>query len=281
MPTWAASVRTVLGALLLVAAGLKLFALSGAGTSTAAVPELGWFAQPWVQLLVAEWELLLGAWLLSGLHARASWLAALVTFGAFAAVSGYFGWVGVASCGCLGAVQTNPWWMFGVDVAAVVLLAVSRPKVDLQTRATTRLETVIATALGGMFVTTFVLAVLASLLYPSVAVALATVRGEQVAVSPNQLNFGECRVGETHRAQFVVTNVSNQPRTILGHKLDCNCAVIDDFPFVLEPGESRGVFVSLRVPQVNPGRITTVGTVWTDAPNRPRLPIRLYYVVQP
>lgn len=279
MPTRAASVRTVLGVLLLVAAGLKLFALSGAGASVAAVPELGWFAQPWVQLLVAEWELLLGAWLLSGVSARMSWLAALVTFGAFAAVSGYFGWVGVASCGCLGAVQTNPWWMFGADVTAVALLAVSRPKAE--PRTTTPFERALATSLCGMFVSTLVLVLLASIFYPSLAVALAAVRGEEIVISPNQLSFGDCRSGETHREQFVVTNLSDQRRTILGHKLDCNCAIIDDFPFVLEPGESRTVLVSLNVPEVSPGRITTVGTVWTDAPNRSRLPIRLHYVVQP
>jgi hypothetical protein len=81
----------VLGGLLLAAAGLKLY-----GLSVSAIPRVGWFSQPWVQLAVVEWELILGLWLLSGSYPRGAWLAALGTFAAFAAVSGYLGWIGVA-----------------------------------------------------------------------------------------------------------------------------------------------------------------------------------------
>ena len=86
MAARSAIVRVGLGALLLAAACLKLY-----GLGTSAVPSVGWFAQSWVQLLAAEWELFLGAWLLSGVHLRMSWLAALVTFVAFAAI-----WAGSA-----------------------------------------------------------------------------------------------------------------------------------------------------------------------------------------
>lgn len=109
-----ASVRVALGALLLATAGLKLY-----GLGVSSVPQVGWFSQLWVQLLAAEWELVLGGWLLSGARPRLSWLAALVTFVCFAGVSGYLGWVGVASCGCFGAVRTSPWWAFGVDICAL------------------------------------------------------------------------------------------------------------------------------------------------------------------
>jgi len=54
-------VRRVLGVLLPVAAGLKLY-----GLNVTALPRVGWFAGPQVQVAAAAWELVLGLWLLSG-----------------------------------------------------------------------------------------------------------------------------------------------------------------------------------------------------------------------
>jgi hypothetical protein len=115
-------VRIALGGLLLAAAGLKLY-----GLSVSAIPRVGWFSQPWVQIAAAEWEVILGLWLLSGSYPRGAWLAALATFAAFAAVSGYLGWIGVASCGCFGVIKASPWWAFGLDAAVIVLLFICRP----------------------------------------------------------------------------------------------------------------------------------------------------------
>ena len=84
-------VRISLGVLLIAAAGLKLY-----GLGVSAIPRVGWFAQPWVQLAAAEWELVLGFWLVSGSAPRLSWMAAVLTFASFAAISGYLGWIGVA-----------------------------------------------------------------------------------------------------------------------------------------------------------------------------------------
>jgi hypothetical protein len=115
-------VRIALGSLLLAAAGLKLY-----GLSVSAIPRVGWFSQPWVQLFAVEWEAMLGMWLLSGSYPRSAWLASLGTFAVFAAVSSYLGWIGVASCGCFGVIQASPWWAFGIDVAALTALVVCRP----------------------------------------------------------------------------------------------------------------------------------------------------------
>ena len=49
-------------------------------------------------------------------YPRGAWLAALGTFAAFAAVSGYLGWIGVASCGCFGVIKASPWWAFARSV---------------------------------------------------------------------------------------------------------------------------------------------------------------------
>src|SRR5262249_61843045 len=100
---WGSLVRLALGLLLVAAAGLKLKAV---GFSS--IPQVGYFSTPAVQIAVAEWELVLGIWLLSGRHRSGAWLMALVTFLALAAISFYLGWRGVASSGRLGARATNP-----------------------------------------------------------------------------------------------------------------------------------------------------------------------------
>ena len=107
-----AVVRILLGLVLLAAAGLKLY-----GLNVTALPRVGWFATPQVQLVTAEWELVLGLWLLSGAFQAGAWLAAAGTFAVFAGVSSYFGWTGVASCGCFGAIAPAPGrrsaWIWG------------------------------------------------------------------------------------------------------------------------------------------------------------------------
>lgn len=116
-------IRAAVGGLLVTAAGLKLAGLAGS-----AVPAAGWYAQPWVQAAAAGWELVLGAWLLGGFAPRVAWAAAVLTFLGFAAVSASLGLTGVARCGCLGAVKSSPWVAFGIDVAALALLAAGRPR---------------------------------------------------------------------------------------------------------------------------------------------------------
>src|SRR5437764_9267668 len=97
-------VRLALGVLLLITAGLKL-----AGQNVSAVPQVGWYATPMVQMAAAEWEIVLGVWLLSGRYRVGSWLTSLMTFVTFAGISGHLGYGGVASCGCFGAINASPW----------------------------------------------------------------------------------------------------------------------------------------------------------------------------
>src|SRR5687767_4532346 len=115
-------VSKILGGLLLAAAVLKL---QGLGTDP--VTRLGVFSTPEFQLFVVEFEVFLGVWLLSGKRPLGSWLLALTTFGLFAAVSFYQGWIGQASCGCFGRLRVNPWYAFGLDMVIVATLLVGRP----------------------------------------------------------------------------------------------------------------------------------------------------------
>jgi hypothetical protein len=267
MPARSAIVRVGLGVLLLATAGLKLY-----GLGFSSVPRVGWFSHPWVQVLAAEWELVLGGWLLSGARPRLSWLAALATFMAFAGVSGYLGWVGVASCGCLGAIKANPWWTFGVDVAAVALLAVSRPVAEVGAAAP--LLRTAGVWVGSVALTCGLLVAVGSLFFGSVEAAVAKLRGESLSVTP-YVDFGSGKPGETLEATATVTNYTDEPVRLIGGTSDCTCVTVEDFPLTIPPGERASFRVRLNVISNTGGQFTRAVTVRTDCPSRPVLQFRI------
>lgn len=264
MPARSTVVRIGLGILLLTAAGLKLYGLSGSS-----VPRVGWFAQPWVQLLTAEWEVVLGAWLLSGIFPRLSGLMAIVTFVAFAGVSGYLGWIGVASCGCLGAFKVNPWWTFGVDLTAVSLLALHWP--SREDGDFLRCLRAAGVWVGAVALTCGFVVGASSLLFGSLEAALAKLRGDTLAITPAYVDFGTGKPGETLEATATVSNWTDQPVRILGGTSDCTCAAIDDFPLTIPPGEKASFRVRLRIINISSGHLIRTLTVRTDHPSRPEI----------
>jgi hypothetical protein len=258
--------------LLLVAAGLKL-----SGVNASAAPAVGWFAEPQAHLLVAEWELILGAWLLSGIGVRASWIAALMTFVVFAGVSSYLGLVGATSCGCLGAVKVNPWWTFGVDVLAVVVLAASRPKADAV--ESPRFLRTACLWVSSVALASAVLVAAGGLVFGSVEMAVAKLRGDTIAITPS-IDLGSGKPGETLEATATVINYTSEPVRLIGGTTDCSCATIDDFPLTVPPGNKASFRVRLTVVPGKGGQTSRVATVRTDCPSRPVIQFRIGYHVE-
>lgn len=124
-----AVVRVVLGLILLAAAGLKAHQLA-----TEPVPNVDIFSYRWSLTVQVQVEIVLGLWLLGGVHRRLLWLFATVCFAAFAAITLYKALAGQASCGCFGAVRVNPWYTLTLDVAAVGALVLFRPDLRLRRR---------------------------------------------------------------------------------------------------------------------------------------------------
>jgi len=117
-------VLKALGLLLLTAAILK-------GQELLTTPVANNDIWSWRPFLIfqVEFELALGIWLLSGVFKRLAWLASVVCFSVFCAVTLYKGISGAASCGCFGNVHVNPWVTLSfVDLPAVLALIVFRPK---------------------------------------------------------------------------------------------------------------------------------------------------------
>jgi len=260
-------VRIVLGLLLLTAAGLKLY-----GMNVTAFPRAGWFATPRVQIMAAEWELVLGLWLLSGVFQFGAWLAAIGTFATFAGVSAYFGWIGVANCGCFGVIHTSPWVAFAVDVVALVGLAFGRPTQTHSSppcfaicvrRATMGLSVLVGMGLISIGV------------FGSIPSALAWLQNSTLTSTPDFVDLGEGMAGEILEGHVVIHNWAKTPVTIIGGISDCSCVITDDLPLTIAPGTSRPLKIRMKVATANPGIVTREALFWTDNCSQSRIRIKL------
>ena len=260
-------VRIILGLLLLTAAGLKLY-----GMNVTALPRAGWFATPRVQIMAAEWELVLGLWLLSGVFQFCAWLAAIGTFATFAGVSAYFGWIGVANCGCFGVIHTSPWVAFAVDVAALLLLAVANPSHDPRIRRRPCLGYLLP--LGAMTVLMSAM-IVGSVVYGSPQAAIAHMRGELLSISPDYLDFGRVSAGETVSNTLEFQNWMDVEVTIVGGTSDCSCITTDDLPLTIPARCSKAVSIRMKVPQSRSGALTRTAELWTDNESRPTIRLRM------
>ncbi len=96
--------RFVIATIVLTAAFMKAHHL-------ATVPSLGegFLRARWFNILVVEFELFFGIWLIFGLLPRLTWLAMVGCFSIFAGVSMFKAISGETNCGCFGAAKVNPW----------------------------------------------------------------------------------------------------------------------------------------------------------------------------
>lgn len=115
--------RLAVAVIILTAALLKAWQL-------ASVPSLGGglLHARWFNILVVEFELLFGTWLIFGLLPEWTWLATIACFMVFTSVSLFKALSGEASCGCFGAVTIHPWITATADIGVIGLLMFFHPK---------------------------------------------------------------------------------------------------------------------------------------------------------
>ncbi len=257
----------------MTAAGLKLY-----GMNVTALPRAGWFATPQVQVAAAEWELVLGLWLLSGAALYGAWIAAMGTFLGFAIVSAYFGWIGVASCGCFGAIKTSPWTAFGVDIAALIALMIFRPKARSASKGA---SSTLARAAGShAMIPVCAAAMLMALtgigiwVYGSPAAALANSRGELLTVEPSYVDFGSGKPGDVIERTVTVYNWSDQPVRLIGGTSDCWCDTTVSFPLQIASLRQVTFAIRLRLPDIKSGAVVRRVQIVTDSPRHASLELR-------
>ena len=273
-PALARAVSWLLGSLLLAAALLKL-----SGASVSPYAQYGTLMDPGVQFLAAEWEIVLGAWLLSGRSRSAAWAAAVATFVAFAGVSLYLGLAGQASCGCFGAVRASPWLAFGVDALALLLLVAARPALGELRGSRFRWRAVAGPALGTLSVWGLCIG-LAVGMFGSVDAALAALRGGGVSVRPAVADIGRGLPGQTLETTVEVTNWTAASVRLIGGTSDCSCVATSDLPLTLGPHETKQLRVRVSLVR-EPGLFNRKAVFWTDDREHPVLLLRLVGRIDP
>jgi hypothetical protein len=115
-------VRFFVALVLLVAASLKAYQLV-----TEPVLGDGLFHARWFNILVVEFEIFFGFWLITNLLPSLTWFASIFIFSIFTLVSLFKAVTGETSCGCFGNVMVNPWLTAAFDIGVVALLVCVRP----------------------------------------------------------------------------------------------------------------------------------------------------------
>lgn len=257
--------RIATGLFLILAACFKLHGFQSFSLNGSA-----WYSSGPVQGMTIVWELILGVWLLSGKNTLGSWLAALLTFGTFAAVSLRLGLVGKASCGCLGrAADISPWTAFGIDIVALFLLIIFHPDLEALRQQPRRV-------VSRMLATTGLLLLMAAgimagltaagvFFFGSADAALAYLRDEPFSLTPSIVDVGEGTGGEELQATLEVSNWTSGEIRLIGGSADCSCLTTSSLPVTIPAGETKSILIKMRVPQTEKGgRLTRFVELWTD-----------------
>jgi hypothetical protein len=273
--TLSTAVRLAVGFVLLTAAGLKLY-----GLNVSPFAQYGWLAAPRIQVVVVEWEIVLGVWLVSGRFPRGAWLASLVTFVAFTGVSLYLAVIGRATCGCFGTVEVSPWYAAALDLAVTGALLVCGPFVFRSPASSIPGVTAggARVAVSSVIVAWAVVG-LASLLlsswYGSMAGAMAALQGRSLT-HPEVVDLGEGRSGERLEAVIVVHNWSDSEVRVVGGTTDCTCTTTLALPATVPPQESLCIPIVFRVPPTESGLLTRRIELWTDHEDQRVLPLQVH-----
>jgi len=116
--------RIFIGLVIMTAALMKAHMLS-----TTPILGDGPLNARWFNIIVVEFELVFGIWLLVGLMSKVTWIVTIGSFTTFAGVSFYKAFVlQETNCVCFGdAISINPWYTTAFDLIVVGLLICFRP----------------------------------------------------------------------------------------------------------------------------------------------------------
>jgi hypothetical protein len=228
----------LLGLLLLTAAYLKYRDLTWEPFGKAVL------IPPRMRVVFIEVEAIIGVWLLAGYAPRALWSVSTLYFAALAGVSAYLAMHGEPTCGCFGQATVNPWITFGIDVAAIGALAVTRPRLRASLGSDRTADNVagrtVAVWAGVAFLAVVVVQVVR---FGGPAAAWEALTAQSVAVEPALAEIGSGATGEETIFSVTLHNQSGHPVQIIGGTNNCVGNATLDLPITVPAGESRSVKV--------------------------------------
>ena len=125
---WFIIPRLFAAAVLLFAAGMKLYQLATEPVVGTGFFAKGFLANRWVNLLEADFEIAMALWLISGWARRLAWAVSLLLFATFSVITASEFFAGEASCGCFGGLTVPPLVTFFLDVTMLGLMIFLRPR---------------------------------------------------------------------------------------------------------------------------------------------------------
>ena len=254
----------LVGGLLLSAAGLKL-----AGTDVSVYAQFSWLHTSTVQTATVVWELILGIWILSQRGRFLAWLLAFGTFLAFTIISGTLGFIGQADCGCFGLIKASPWAAFSVDVVALLVLALAKPR--WESWATQRPSFLRFGLFAGLLVVALSVAEFG---LGGVDTVLAKLRGLPFHTTPSVLDFGTGEAGTSIDRQLTVKNYKATPLRLIGGTSDCSCLATQSLPITIPANSQAEVTIRLRIPAGTPGELARLVELYADDPIQPKISLR-------
>lgn len=248
-----------------LAASLLLFAAIAKLVTATPTTETMLLSDRWTKAFVIQAEVLLAAWLLSGVYAVAARRTAIGLFAVFAGYSASSVWQGIPSCGCFGAIDTSPMFVLGLDILLVIVLTRDSPPSEHDSQR-----------ISGRFVGMALLMLAAGGLLGwqllSNEVAAFGFGGKPLSVSTDVVDFGSNSTKDSFSKTLDIVNHTQQSVSLVGCSARCNCNVGVDFPCQLAPGESTSI--PLRFPAgLRVGEFSFPMRFFTDHPKLTALPI--------
>lgn len=271
-------IYSLIGFLLLTSATLK--ALGNQNTWT---NHLIFIFDPFIQIVGIAWEYLLGGILVffvltSAERSAYVWLATLITFIIFAALSGYLGMIGQAECGCFGSLSLNPWATCAIDGLIICSLIICRP--DIQSFFTPKanispsLCTDFAHTLLGGFVLFGLTAGFSTIVFGNFQYAFAFLLNEPV-FAPKYVVVGTVQAGEILEKEIVIVNRTNGTVKFIGGTTNCFCSTTKAMPFIIDPGKTARIPFKIKIPFATSGFFSQSVELWTDCPQAKTLKVQI------
>lgn len=105
--------------------------------------------------------------------------------------------------------------------------------------------------------------------FGSIGPALAYLSGERVIVDSRSKSIGTVKKGDRVELQFGFSNHAKASVNILGAQSSCSCALVENTPISIPPGETKQLKVVVSTAGLTTANFAQSIKVFTDFPSKP------------
>ena len=224
-------IRIALSIVLLAAASAKVH-----GIATDSHTHNASLASRPLQIAAVLVEVALAIRLLNSPRSRAVWSAAMGFFAIVAGVSLYMAIHGLPCC-CTGVLRLPAWYMFGIDVIAILALSCCQPRgIERSLGLPSWLEAKIDLLLSAGAATALLIAVFVTLAVIRSPSALASIAGQELPIQVEDVDIGKLPRGGTKEATVTIVNRASASVQIVEFRRSCECLLIEPSRLTINAG---------------------------------------------